>query len=252
MGAMTSVDIREQYAYLKPQPMVWLAILGSVGVHVGLILAVLAGGLFGDDGASAKDHVMITRLLKKGEEKPKNQLPHKDPQKPPPAPAPVPAPAVAPRPDAPPAPRPADRPPPRPDYSKDQNNALAALADEVKKTQYTQDGSPDGVPEGDTLDPTVGQAYLTKMYQAVKRNYSVPELIPEKERLFLKAVVIVRLEASGAIKDLSFESRSGNDLYDSAVEAAIRKAAPFEPPPKELAEHYAKDGIGIPFQSSKM
>jgi len=246
------VDIRAQYAYLKPQPMVWLAILASAGVHAGLILAVLAGGIFGGDTGPSKDHVMITRLLKKGEERPKNQLPHRDDRKPPPAPRPAPAPAVAPRPDAPPAPKPAERPPRREDYSKDQNNALAALADEVKKTQYSQDGSPDGVDEGDSLIAEKGNAYLTKMYQAVKRNYSVPELIPEKERLFLKAVVIVRLEASGAIRDLSFESRSGNELYDSAVEAAIRKAAPFEPPPKELAERYAKDGIGIPFQSSKM
>jgi len=246
------VDIREQYAYLKPQPMVWLAILGSVGVHAALVLAIAAGGLFGGDGRPSRDHVMITRLLKKGEERPKNQLPHKDVPRPPPAPKPAPAPAVAPKPDAPPAPKPAERPQPRPDYSKDQHNALAALEQEVKKTAYTQDGSPDGVDEGDSLIAEKGNAFLTKMYQAVKKNYAVPELIPERERLFLEAVVIVRLLPSGQIKELSFERRSGNDLYDSAVEAAIRKAAPFEPPPKELAERYARDGIGIPFKSSKM
>jgi outer membrane biosynthesis protein TonB len=249
-----SVDIREQYAYLKPQPLVWLSILGSAGLHLGLVAALVVGGILQETAKPARDTVIITRLLKKGEERPKHQLPHKDVPRPPAPPPPAPAPAVAPRPEASPAPRPEPRPrqPAPADYSKDQRSALDALEQEVKKTQYAQDGHPDGDPDGDSDEVALGNLYLTKMHQAVKRNYSVPELIPEKERLFLRAVVILRLEPNGQIKDLRFETRSGNDLYDSAVEAAIRRAAPFEAPPKELSARYARDGIGIPFQASKM
>jgi hypothetical protein len=65
------MNIREQYAYLKPQPVVWVSIFTSACVHLLLIVAFVAGGMYKEKLKPVKQNVMITRLLKKGREKKK-------------------------------------------------------------------------------------------------------------------------------------------------------------------------------------
>jgi TonB family protein len=245
-------DVRAQYAYLKPQPVVWLAILGSFVVHLGLVGLLVIGGILQERHVPLKDRAIITRLVKKGKKMPDNWLPHKDVQ-PPPAQPPAPR-AVAPNPEPaqpkPQPPKPAA--PSKQDYSKDMRSALANLEKEFKKTQYEQMGDPDGVDDGEALIKQKGDEYLTQVYKAIKARYEVPELISPKERMFLRAEVILYLDASGQIRELRFAASSQNQLFDSAVESAIRRAAPFPAPPKELADQYAREGIQVPFRASKM
>ena len=71
------MDVRDQYSYLRPQPMVWISILGSAFAHAGLIVLLIIGGLARESGG--REHVKITALLKKGKPRPKDWLPVKPP-----------------------------------------------------------------------------------------------------------------------------------------------------------------------------
>jgi protein TonB len=238
------MNVREQYAYLKPQPMVWISILGSAAAHAGLVILLIIGGLVKDSGE--REHVKITALLKKGKERPKDWLPRKEA-----AAAPAPPKNVRPTKDAKKVDSKARKKSSRVDYSKDMGSALASLAAEGAKEDEGE-GSPDGVDEGTALIAEKGNEYMTKVYSAVKGQYSVPKVITERERQFLAATVVITINARGQIKNLTFEKRSGNQVYDSAIEAAIRRAAPFPPPPAELADKYSSEGIGIEFDARRM
>jgi len=244
-----TADIRDQYAYLKPQPFVWLAVLGSALVHLGLVGLLVVGGILKDQRPPEKRQAILTKLVKKGVKKDDSILPVKDQPRPPP-PAPKPA-VVKPNPDAPKTDRSKTKPAAKPskeDYKGAQADAFASL----KPTDYEQQGDPDGVDDGEALIKQKGDEYLTKVYKAVKKQYEVPELIPAKERMFLRADVILTIDAGGGIKELRLAKASGNELYDNAVVGAIRRAAPFPAPPAELADVYSGDGIQIPFRASKM
>jgi protein TonB len=238
------MDIREQYAYLRPQPMVWISILGSAAGHAGLIILLIIGGLAKDSGE--REHVKITALLKKGKERPKDWLPRKEA-----AAAPAPPKNARPAKDAKKVDPKARKTLSRVDYSKDMGSALASLTKEGAKEDEGE-GSPDGVDEGTALIAEKGNEYMTKVYSAVKGQYSVPEIITERERQFLNAVVIITINARGQIKNLAFEKRSGNQVFDSAIENAIRRAAPFPAPPPELVDKYASEGIGIDFDARRL
>jgi protein TonB len=238
------MNVREQYAYLKPQPMVWISILGSAAAHAGLIILLIIGGLVKDSGG--REHVKITALLKKGKERPKDWLPRKEA-----AAAPAPPKNARPSKEAKKTDSKARKTPSRVDYSRDMGSALASLAKEGAKEDEGE-GSPNGVDEGTALIAEKGNEYMTKVYSAVKGQYSVPEIITERERQFLAATVVITINAKGQIKNLTFEKRSGNQVYDSAIEAAIRRAAPFPPPPPELVDKYSSEGIGIDFDARRL
>lgn len=243
------MDIKEQYAYLKPQPFVWLAVLGSGLVHLLLIGTVVLGGIMDETRVPLSQKAIVTRLVKKGKKLPENWLPHK-PTKP--APAKKPPKSAVPSKVNKTKPAPKAKTVKKIDYTKQMDNILSSLEKEDKKTRYEQEGSEDGVDEGDALVKQKGDEYLTKVYRAVKSKYSVPELIPARERLLLQADVVIYLDRSGNVKNLKLIKASGNTLYDNAVVGAIKKAAPFPPPPDELADVYSKEGIEIPFRASKM
>ena len=239
------MDVRDQYSYLRPQPMVWISILGSAAAHAGLIVLLIIGGLVKDSGG--RENVKITALLKKGKPRDKKLLPRK-----PPAAAPAPPKNARPPKDAKKVdPKAARKTHSRVDYGKDMDSALKGLAKEGGKDEEAE-GSPDGVDEGTALIAEKGNEYMTKVYSAVKAQYSVPEIVTERERMFLNATVVITINARGQIKDLTFEKRSGKQVFDSAIEAAIRRSAPFPPPPPELADKYSSEGIGIDFDARKL
>jgi TonB family protein len=240
-----------RFDYLHPHPKIGLAIAISAAIHAGLILLLVFGGMVKGTTNDLRDKAIITRLLKKGEEKPKEYLPDKPvetaaPPQTQPAPQVEPPTANKPVPTEPKAPS-------KVDYSKQMNKALSALEHrEGRTSKEKSQGSPNGVAEGDSLVAEVGNAYYTEIYKSVKARYTLPELIDERERLFLTATVVITLDRNGKLKQLWFQQSSGNTLFDSAIEGAIRQAAPFPPPPREFADKYATDGIGLIFKAAKM
>ena len=95
-------------------------------------------------------------------------------------------------------------------------------------------GQLDGDPLGDAEDAAEGERYLALVQRRIQSHYTVPSTIPDDERIRLRAVVTIRVESNGVISDFRITKPSGNDLFDAALESAVRRASPLPPPPDHL------------------
>ena len=59
-----------------------------------------------------------------------------------------------------------------------------------------------------------------------------------ERQLYGDVRLLVKLQASGVVEEISIMSSSGSDILDRAAIESIRLASPFEPFPKALAEKY--------------
>jgi colicin import membrane protein/protein TonB len=204
---------------------------------------------------------IVAKLVRIGEKRPEEWLPRR-PAEPPPAvappapaapapvatasPAPTPAPAAptpaAPRAPAPPGAKPG--PAPRP------GTTLASVLSQVRKEQETVYGSPDGDPAGFSEDGSEGDAYVALVQSALAANYVVPSTIPEKERLYLKAVVVLYIEADGRVRRLEFGARSGNPVFDGSCESTFLRTK-LPPPPDALRDTYRRTGLQVTCQATR-
>lgn len=91
------------------------------------------------------------------------------------------------------------------------------------------------------------QIYAAEIYSQIKRNWSIPETFSEDMGDF-EAIVIIRLNPNGELADVRLEKPSGFHPFDESIIRAIKKAAPFSPPPLVLIE----DEIEIGFHSDEM
>jgi colicin import membrane protein len=244
---------------------IWPAVMASVAVHAAaILLAVKATSL---PTIELEQTPIRARLVRLGEKKPEHYLPQKEQPPPPPEPAPaapappVPAPAppppeakpapVAPVTTAPAAPR---APPPRSAPAKNPDNgggtsALAALAKVTKEVQRERWGDPNGDPEGDSDEGTEGERYQALLQRALHDNFTLPATIPEKERLYLQALVTIWIEADGVISRFEITKPSGNPVFDAALERAIR-ATRAPPPPDADRLRYKTRGAPLLFKSA--
>jgi len=79
----------------------------------------------------------------------------------------------------------------------------------------------------------------------------VSDTIPEAERRALKAEVALWIGAAGEVLNVKLSKASGNELFDAAVLAAVKKAAPFAPPPETLKDSLRKQGVAIVFRATE-
>lgn len=113
-----------------------------------------------------------------------------------------------------------------------------------------EDGEPvgeeDGDPEGDSDTAEEGERYFGLILAKARRHYDVSKSISPKELIRLKATVILYIDGRGnLVKDPELQVSSGNALFDQEVLAALKKAAPFGPPPGNLAETLKTVGVAI-------
>lgn len=244
----------------------WPAVAASVAVHVAAIaVAVKASSL----PRVELDQVPLkARLVRLGEKKPEQFLPQKDvappPEpapapppppaaEPPPSPPPAPAPEAAPAPAAPSAPKAAPRPSPTkgtaaPASAAGVAAALAKMEQEVRRERW---GDPNGDVQGDSDEASEGDRYLALVQRELQRNYQLPTTIPDRERLHLRAVIILWIEADGSISRWKVVEPSRNQAFDDALERAIRKThAP--PPPDDQRAAYRDRGIQVTFTAASL
>lgn len=129
---------------------------------------------------------------------------------------------------------------------------LLSSINKVKKMMNTRDdsppiGDPNGSPLGDSMEGQQGDIYLTEIYNRIKSNYIIPDIISEKQRKELRAIIVIYIDSNGKLIKYEFEKRSGNSHFDNALINAINRSSPFKPPPKERAKIYKTEGIGINF-----
>jgi colicin import membrane protein/protein TonB len=72
----------------------------------------------------------------------------------------------------------------------------------------------------------------------------LPSTISDRDRLHLKATVVLYLDSDGSVLRYAFESRSGDSAFDAALERAIH-AARIPPPPAEFRQKYRNEGLGV-------
>ncbi len=177
----------------------------------------------------------LVRLGKKRDEK---LLPRKEEAPPPPektvAPVLSPEKTVAPKTPAAPA--------------KNERKSLFDALNKASKAAKPEEleGAEDGDKNGDAARAE-GERYYGLISTAVRRYYDVSNTIDEGERRTLSAEVSFRISNKGDVSDVKLAKPSGNALFDGAVLAAVKKAAPFPPPPDHLKDALRKDGLQLKF-----
>jgi colicin import membrane protein/protein TonB len=80
--------------------------------------------------------------------------------------------------------------------------------------------------------------------RALQETYTLPATISDRERMHLRATVLLFIEPDGRISRYEFESRSGNPSFDGALESAVRGAR-LPPPPSERRDRYRSQGLAV-------
>ncbi len=136
--------------------------------------------------------------------------------------------------------------------TKPDNRQLLSVLDKynARRTGRAQMGygDPNGSVDGDADEAREGDLYLTALQRKVKERWDVPSIISDADRLHLNATVILYLTPTGQVRDVRFEKPSGNPLFDSSLEKAIRAAAPFGIPPAVFMARFSQTGIGLNFR----
>jgi colicin import membrane protein/protein TonB len=109
-------------------------------------------------------------------------------------------------------------------------------------------GDPSGDRGGDS-DTAEGDQYLALVDRALRANYTAPVTIPERERLYLEASVVLWVEPDGRIVRWRQERPSGNPAFDAAVEWTLRGTARVPPPPEHMRESLRRSGIQLVFRA---
>jgi protein TonB len=148
-----------------------------------------------------------------------------------------------------PPPVPAARPPPS--QQTDDSTRRSRLFDAFSKTTKRAhdeplEGAADGDPEGNSATQE-GDPYFGLIDRNVHRYYNVSSAIPESQRRTLKALVWFKLTATGAVESVKIQAPSGNALFDNAVLAAVKRAAPFPAPPAHLRDELVGKGVTMEF-----
>jgi colicin import membrane protein len=108
-------------------------------------------------------------------------------------------------------------------------------------------GDPEGDPLGDASEAAAGDRYLALVERALRESYVLPATISERDRLHLRATVVLIIDAEGRIVRHTFESRSGNDAFDAALERAVSDAR-LPPPPEELRQKCRTEGMAVTYR----
>jgi len=169
------------------------------------------------------------------------------PAEPPPAPTPTPdtkAISISPGPKRPPEKSNADR---RKQLFSAFNRTNKPTGSRTAKAIEEMEGQLDGDPSGDSATQE-GERYFGQLKAQVQHYYDVSQTIPEQERLHLKAQVILLIGRTGEVLKVQLARRSGNELFDSSVLAAVKKASPFSPPPDHLRDALQRRGIALEFR----
>jgi TonB family protein len=230
-----------------------LFVVGSVVAH-GLAIAtwLILGWAFRGPKVDLEQTPIKASLVRLGKPRDEKLLPRKEEEAPPPAQkveeVAVPSPAVdkavkIPSKDAKP-----EKSAEKKDGAKDAKKSLFDAFNKTGKAGKPEEleGQADGDPNGDSAKQE-GERYFGLLNSVVKRNYDVSSTIDEAERRRLRAEVALRIGPAGELLDVSLVKPSGNELFDSAVLGAVKKAAPFSAPPEHLRDSLKKSGVSFVF-----
>lgn len=227
----------------------------SAVVHAVLFSLALAWAKLHEEAAIDLDQKPIkATLVRQGTPREEKLLPRIEEPPPPPMEQKAPEPAPTPAPPKPVAPAPVAAPAPAPPKTKqvgekkaDSRQQLFGAFDKMSKAKPDTTGAADGDPSGDSA-VAEGEAYYARLRSQITRFYDVSDTIPDSERIRLTAQVAVVISGAGQLERARLAKSSGNDLFDSAVMGAVKRAAPFAPPPTHLRDALSKYGVVLQFR----
>lgn len=225
----------------------------SAVVHAALFSLALAWAKLHEEPPIDLDQKPIkATLVRQGTPRDEKLLPRIEQPPPPPMEQKAPEPAPAPAPPKPVAPAPVAAPaPPKTkqagEKKADSRQQLFGAFDKMSKAKPDTTGAADGDPNGDSA-VAEGEAYYARLRSQITRFYDVSQTIPDSERIRLNAQVAVVISPAGQLERARLAKSSGNDLFDSAVMAAVKRAAPFAPPPTHLRDALSKYGVVLQFR----
>ncbi len=79
------------------------------------------------------------------------------------------------------------------------------------------------------------QLYASMIDRLIKENWSIPKNFLN-QITELEAIIIICIKSNGELAETRLEKRSGFHPFDESAIRAIKKAAPFPPPPVELKD----------------
>jgi colicin import membrane protein len=247
-----------------------LALEARTPIGQGLVLALLfhvlvvgAGFVLPQLGQSSHplQKPIIARMVALGKPRDQRLLPRKE--SPPPAAAPVAAPSAPSL--APAAPQVAKKPalvpklqapspPKQPSRQQLMERALARAAGKTSPEPKSREppdperaGSEKGSAQGTAASAEEGDEYFTAVHDAILENYIVPSVISERERLYLTATVLAYIGPQGQILKHEFQKKSGNNVFDQALELAIQRTK-LPRPPEALASELRDSGVVLNFK----
>jgi TonB family protein len=227
----------------------------SVVAHVLAVgVWLLVGWLTAGPKVEFEQQPIKASLVRLGKKRDDKLLPRKEEEPPPPAPkvAEVAAPTPAAKPDTAVKIPTKDAKAEKTEKSDGQKDTKKSLFDALSKAgrqgavPQELEGEEDGDPNGDSATQE-GERYFGLLNSVVKRNYDVSSTIDEAERRRLRAEVALRIGNAGELLDVTLTKPSGNELFDSAVLGAVKKAAPFSAPPEHLRDSLKKAGVAFVF-----
>lgn len=126
--------------------------------------------------------------------------------------------------------------------------AEGAMDDVFDKLDDEAEGSPDGSPHGTTTDASnVAAGYQAAIARTLSAKYRLPQSIPASQRQFLRARVVLWIEANGRVSQFEFIERHPNRPFMVALESLL-KTVTLPPPPATQSKTYRDDGVEIVFR----
>jgi len=106
--------------------------------------------------------------------------------------------------------------------------------DEARTAEKPEDAGA-ARPGGEGVASAMSAAYLSRLGAIIQRNWILPDLQKKWPRS-MQARIKVAIGADGRITGLTFLKRAGDFRFNVQAEKALRKSAPFPPPPPEIAD----------------
>jgi TonB family protein len=90
--------------------------------------------------------------------------------------------------------------------------------------------------------------YYAEIWARIRGQWSMPQGILPKGNV--ETIINVRILRNGAVVDIVFEKKSGNQYFDDSAVRAIKKASPLPPLPSWIQGSDIE--IGIRFRSDEL
>ena len=132
------------------------------------------------------------------------------------------------------------------------DNLVDRSRDFAEDVEYEQEGDPEGLREGTATEAREGDLYRGKLVLFFRRNWLVPNVVRNPERL--KAIANVEVDRKGRVRSVAIAQASGDPLFDQsvldAVEALIQSGASIPEPPLELVNQFYDTTLPVQFRGT--